>query len=160
MTAKPVFAGETMPRRFNAPATPLGRRRRCPASVRARSKGRPVLGCANSQGCLVHHIVGMTGAQQIKKVSRVLDERVANQVNQSLPICVQKPSWLVACTRVVNRYPGRVSNRRAKSRASSRKPLLLDQQPLDSRLEIDTPTEAKRPDAARVADDTHQDETA
>jgi hypothetical protein len=40
---------------------------------------------------IVEHVIGMAGAQQIKEVPPLFDDRVPNQVNQSLPICVQNP---------------------------------------------------------------------
>jgi hypothetical protein len=42
-------------------------------------------------GRLIQHVIGVARARQVEEFSRLFDDRVPNQVNQSLPICVQKP---------------------------------------------------------------------
>ena len=45
---------------------------------------------------VVEHVVSVAGAEQIEEVQPALRGRVRNQVNHSLPICVQNP-FFPAC---------------------------------------------------------------
>ena len=79
----------------------------------------------------------MAGTQQIKEVQPALRRAVPNQVNQSLPICVQKPflpAWRAPVSSTETN--GEVCNpARKMSCASLTKPIcLVDQQALQQTL--------------------------